>query len=102
MVFYQRAHLKWEERIYWQQNEFRYLCDHNSGVLTKASLKPAKDAMASMSMMNPATMVDMLKGNLSAVVSMAFQYKWVICFNYKKVSYFFSGFVIGKVPFPLT
>ncbi|CAD8047919.1 unnamed protein product [Paramecium primaurelia] len=71
-----------------------HLCDHESGILTKASQKPAKDPMQSMSMMNPAAMADMLKQNLSGIIFMALQYQWV--------SYFFSGFVIGKVPFPLT
>ena len=44
--------------------------------------------------MNPNMMGDMLKGNLSMAVTTMGQYAWV--------SYFFSGFILAKVPFPLT
>lgn len=71
-----------------------YLCDHTNGLLTKCSQKPAKDPLQSMSAMNPTAMADMLKGNLSGIMTMGVQYQWV--------SYFFSGFILGKVPFPLT
>lgn len=36
----------------------------------------------------------MIKNQLSMIVSTALQYAWV--------SYFFSGFIIGRAPFPLT
>ena len=73
--------------------------------MTKAGTRPPKDAMASMPAMNPSTMVDMLKGNVTSMFSMGIQYQWVLniyIYIILKVSYFFSGFVIGKVPFPLT
>jgi hypothetical protein len=39
-------------------------------------------------------MTDMLKNNLSMTLSTMLNYAWV--------SYFFSGFILAKVPFPLT
>jgi len=50
------------------------------------------DALSSMT--NPSMMTDMLKGNISMAVTTMGQYAWV--------SYFFSGFILAKVPFPLT
>eukprot|EP00241_Pyramimonas_parkeae_P010326 CAMPEP_0114235188 /NCGR_PEP_ID=MMETSP0058-20121206/6112_1 /TAXON_ID=36894 /ORGANISM="Pyramimonas parkeae, CCMP726" /LENGTH=234 /DNA_ID=CAMNT_0001346923 /DNA_START=121 /DNA_END=825 /DNA_ORIENTATION=+ len=44
--------------------------------------------------MDPTMMVDMMKKNLSMVVPQMITYNWV--------TFFFSGFVVAKVPFALT
>ena len=44
--------------------------------------------------MNNNMLSDMLKNNLSMGLSTMLQFAWV--------SYFFSGFILAKVPFPLT
>jgi len=45
-------------------------------------------------MMDNNMMTDMLKNNLSMAVSTMGQFAFV--------NYFFSGFILGKMPFPLT
>lgn len=45
-------------------------------------------------MMNPENMMGMLKNNLFMTIATPLQYGLI--------SHFFSGFLIGKVPFPLT
>ncbi|KAM3135373.1 hypothetical protein pb186bvf_012531 [Paramecium bursaria] len=70
-----------------------YLCDGEIGLLQKASHKPQVDPLQQMQM-NPSQMGDMMKKNLGGIVFMAVQYQWI--------SYFFQGFVTGKMPFNLT
>merc|ERR1712048_1168837 len=45
-------------------------------------------------MMNPNNMADMLKGNLFMTLVTPLQFGFI--------SYFFTGYIVGKVPFPLT
>lgn len=68
----------------------------SSGALLKVPEKQV-DPMAALSgnpMMNPESMMGMLKNNLFMTVATPLQYALI--------SHFFSGFLIGKVPFPLT
>jgi hypothetical protein len=58
------------------------------GLLTQ---KPENTQM--MAMLNPANMTDMMKKNALMIVPNLVMFTWL--------SYFFSGFVIAKVPFPL-
>lgn len=51
-------------------------------------------ALGSNPMMNPENMMGMLKNNLFMTIATPLQYGLI--------SHFFSGFLIGKVPFPLT
>jgi len=44
--------------------------------------------------MNNNMMVDMMKNNLSMAVSTMGQFAWV--------NFFFKGFILAKIPFPLT
>merc|ERR1712046_4283 len=60
--------------------------------LTKAKKKNPMDAMAQMQ--NPDMMQNMMKQNMVLVVPQMVLMGWV--------SYFFAGFVVGKIPFPLT
>lgn len=52
------------------------------------------DMLSKSPMMNQSSMMGMMKNNLMMMILMPLQYAWV--------SHFFSGFIIGKVPFPLT
>lgn len=52
------------------------------------------EKMMSNPMMNPSMMGGMLKNNLTSTVTQMLQYGLI--------NHFFSGFVVGKVPFPLT
>jgi len=73
-----------------------FLAGQGSGALFKVKAKEA-DPMAALSgnpMMNPEMMTGMLKNNLFMAVATPLQYG--------VISHFFSGFLIGKVPFPLT
>ena len=45
-------------------------------------------------MTDPSMMTDMLKKNLNMIVPQMLTAAWV--------NFFFTGFVVGKVPFPLT
>jgi hypothetical protein len=54
----------------------------------------AMEKMMSNPMMNPNMMGGMLKNNLFMTIMTPLQYGMI--------NYFFSGFIIGKVPFPLT
>ena len=68
-----------------------------SGALREITVGDKGDAMDQMMqnpMMNPNMMGDMLKNNLFMAITTPLQYGMI--------SYFFSGFIIGKVPFPLT
>ncbi len=79
------------------ENSFKmrkvFFCKKIGGFLYKHQETKPKDAMSGM-MMNNNMMSDMLKNNLSMAVSTMLQFAWV--------SYFFSGFILAKVPFPLT
>lgn len=79
------------------ENSFKmrkvFFCKKNGGYLYKHKDTKPKDPMSGM-MMNNNMLSDMLKNNLSMAVSTMMQFAWV--------SYFFSGFILAKVPFPLT
>ena len=67
-----------------------YFCDKSSGVLMQKFDAP--NPMAAMQ--DPSMMMNMMQGNMAQMVpQMAMM---------GIVNYFFSGFVIGKMPFPLT
>jgi len=74
-----------------------FFCKKGTGALYK-QLAPANASnplgMGGMPGMNPSMMTDMLKNNLSMAVSTMLQFAWI--------SFFFSGFVLAKVPFSLT
>lgn len=73
-----------------------FLAAPGRGALYQVKAKEA-DPMASISnnpMMNPEMMTGMLKNNLFMAIATPLQYA--------VINYFFSGFLIGKVPFPLT
>src|SRR3990167_2078653 len=68
-----------------------------SGALFKVEKRQETDPMAALSgnpMMNPDAMSGMLKNNLFMAIATPLQYGLI--------STFFSGFLVGKVPFPLT
>lgn len=68
-----------------------------SGSLRNVASSSSEDPMDKMMqnpMMNPNMMGGMLKNNLFMTIMTPLQYGLI--------SYFFSGFIIGKVPFPLT
>lgn len=76
-----------------------FLCKKGTGFLTKVANEnvPAQNPLGlpgGMPAMNPAAMTDMLKNNLTMIVSSMGMFGWI--------SYFFSGFILAKVPFPLT
>jgi ER membrane protein complex subunit 3 len=67
------------------------------GALYKVEKKQDADPMAALGsnpMMNPEAMSGMLKNNLFMAIATPLQYGLI--------STFFSGFLVGKVPFPLT
>jgi len=67
-----------------------YFCDKGSGVLMQKMEAP--NPMAAMQ--DPNVMMNMMQGNMAMMVpQMAMM---------GIVNYFFSGFVLGKIPFPLT
>jgi len=85
------------------ENSFKmrraFLCKKNTGFLEKLAAEnvPAQNALGlpgGMPSMNPAAMTDMLKNNLTMIVSSMGMFGWI--------SYLFSGFILAKVPFPLT
>ena len=71
-----------------------FFCKKTNGVLQKTTANNNQTGMPNNMMMNPSTMTDMLKNNLSMAVSTMLQFAWI--------SFFFSGFVLAKVPFSLT
>ena len=76
-----------------------FLCKKNTGFLSRlaADNVPAQNALGlpgGMPSMNPAAMTGMLKNNLTMIVSSMGMFGWI--------SYLFSGFILAKVPFPLT
>ena len=69
-----------------------YFCDKEHGILNQkvdASLNPQQQMMS-----DPNMMTDMLKKNMGMIVPQIVTGAWV--------NFFFSGFVVAKVPFPLT
>eukprot|EP00658_Telonema_sp_P-2_P007815 TRINITY_DN1290_c0_g1_i1.p1 TRINITY_DN1290_c0_g1~~TRINITY_DN1290_c0_g1_i1.p1 ORF type:complete len:197 (+),score=43.91 TRINITY_DN1290_c0_g1_i1:189-779(+) len=60
--------------------------------LSQAKEKNPMDAMAMMN--DPSNLMDMMKKNMVMMVPQLAMMGWI--------SYFFSGFVVGKMPFPLT
>ena len=75
-----------------------YLLKTNEGALWKRENDAPADPMEAMSagnpMMNPGNMTDMLKNNLFMTITTPLQFGFI--------SYFFTGYLVGKVPFPLT
>jgi hypothetical protein len=80
----------WHMRRHWFLKAEGQLFEHENDA--------EEDAMAAMSkgnpMMNPNNMADMLKNNLFMTVITPMQFGFI--------SYFFTGYIVGKVPFPLT
>ncbi|EEH57311.1 uncharacterized protein MICPUCDRAFT_58057 [Micromonas pusilla CCMP1545] len=80
---------------YIQSHGFRqrrhFFCHETTGVFSKKSekLNPQQQMMS-----DPSMMTDMLKKNLNMIVPQMLTAGWV--------NFFFTGFVVGKVPFPLT
>ena len=68
-----------------------FFCDKQTGVFSKKSTKlnPQQQMLS-----DPSMMTDMLKKNLNMIVPQMLTAAWV--------NFFFTGFVVGKVPFPLT
>merc|ERR1711939_104168 len=60
--------------------------------LTQAKAKNPMDAMAQMQ--DPNMMQNMMKQNMVMIIPQVAMMGWV--------SYFFAGFLVGKIPFPLT
>jgi len=79
-------------------NSFRlrksFFCKKPNGVLYGLSSTANATGLPTNMMMNPSAMTGMLQNNLSMAVSTMLQFAWI--------SFFFSGFVLSKVPFPLT
>jgi len=71
-----------------------FFCKKGSGILYKNEKTPARDPMMGLMSMTNGAMFDNIKNNIWFAITSAIQYAWV--------SFFFSGFIIGKVPFPLT
>ena len=68
-----------------------FFCDKTTGIFSPKSqkLNPSQQMMS-----DPSMMTDMLKKNLNMIVPQMLTAAWV--------NFFFTGFVVGKVPFPLT
>ena len=75
-----------------------YFMRKDQGALWARENDAAADPMEAMSagnpMMNPNNMTDMLKNNLFMTITTPLQFGFI--------SYFFTGYLVGKVPFPLT
>ena len=74
-----------------------FLSQPGRGALLQVKAQEAANpmnALGSNPMMNPENMMGMLKNNLFMTIATPLQYGLI--------SHFFSGFLIGKVPFPLT
>mmetsp|Transcript_42062 Transcript_42062/g.51001 ORF Transcript_42062/g.51001 Transcript_42062/m.51001 type:complete len:260 (+) Transcript_42062:177-956(+) len=78
-----------------------FFTDKETGLLyEKKNDKPANPMAALMGgggaggMQDPTMLVDMMKRNMSTFIPQILAFNWV--------SFFFSGFVVAKVPFPLT
>lgn len=74
------------------------LIKRDSGLLWERENDTAEDPMQAMQksnpMMNPGNMADMLKNNLFMTIMTPLQFGFI--------SYFFTGYIVGKVPFPQT
>jgi len=74
------------------------LLKKEGGALWERENDVAEDPMQAMQktnpMMNPANMAGMLKNNLFMTIMTPLQFGFI--------SYFFTGYIVGKVPFPLT
>ncbi len=70
-----------------------FLCAEESGYLHKIGEREAKDPGASMASMN-SSLMDGMKGNFMMMFTSIPAILWI--------SYFFSGFIVAKVPFSLT
>jgi hypothetical protein len=68
-----------------------YLCDKDAGMLRRTI---EVDPMKNNPMSNPDGMMNMLKGNMSMMLPHILMMGWI--------NYFFSGFVLVKLPFPVT
>lgn len=66
------------------------LCNERDGLLREE----VPSAMSLSSMADPSNMLEMMKGNFATIIPNVVMLGWV--------SYFFTGFVIAKFPFPLT
>ncbi|EGR26945.1 protein pob, putative [Ichthyophthirius multifiliis] len=72
-----------------------HLCKKNGGYLTVRGERVTQvNPMQQMAQMNPNNMTAMLKNNLSMGLSTFLLYTWV--------NQLFSGFILARVPFPLT
>ncbi|KAL4512929.1 hypothetical protein ABPG72_017614 [Tetrahymena utriculariae] len=75
-----------------------HLCkDRTKGYLVERGERPAPEANNNgvpQMPMNSNQMMDMLKGNITMAVPMIVLFSWV--------RYLFSGFIVARVPFPLT
>ena len=84
------------------ENSFKmrrsFLCKKGTGFIPKvaaaASQSSGSPLPGGMPAMNPTAIIDMLKNNVVMLVSSMGMFGWV--------SYLFSGFILAKVPFPLT
>merc|ERR1712072_506174 len=65
---------------------------YSADYLTQAKKKNPMDAMAQMQ--DPNMMQNMMKQNMVMIIPQIAMMGWV--------SYFFAGFIVGKIPFPLT
>mmetsp|Transcript_3869 Transcript_3869/g.9863 ORF Transcript_3869/g.9863 Transcript_3869/m.9863 type:complete len:248 (-) Transcript_3869:55-798(-) len=88
---YLRAHASFITHQAFHQRK-HYFCDKSTGVLCKEA-DPSQSAQAQM-MSDPNMLSDMMKKNLTMIVPQIATGAWV--------NFFFSGFVVAKVPFPLT
>jgi hypothetical protein len=85
------------------ENSFKmrrsFLCKKGTGFIPKVAAAASSQNSNSplpggMPAMNPTAIIDMLKNNVVMLVSSMGMFGWV--------SYLFSGFILAKVPFPLT
>lgn len=85
-----RAHLHYIPEYAWRMRK-EYFANKDSGVFfQKTQSKGMQEAMMS----DPSFMVDMMKKNLTGLLPQLLMGAWV--------NYFFSGFVMGKLPFNMT
>ena len=68
-----------------------YFCDEKTGVFSQES---KKSNMQQQMLSDPSMLSEMLTKNLNMIVPNMLTMAWV--------NFFFTGFVVGKVPFPLT
>merc|ERR1711971_1035644 len=82
----------------WHMRRHWFLKGNNEGQLFERENDTQENPMDALQksnpMMNPANMGDMLKGNLFMMIVTPVQFGFI--------NYFFTGYIVGKVPFPLT